>query len=99
MWPARLSPACPCRRGGPGRPGPSRSSQMARLAQSKQTPEVGWRPRAAAAGGRPQAGLEFVEKLLTTTLTSTDTMERNAGMLRLRTVALPHRPEIGRAHV
>src|SRR5215216_4908450 len=24
-----------------------------------------WRPRAAAAGGRPQAGLEFVEKLLT----------------------------------
>src|SRR5215211_9071257 len=25
----------------------------------------GWRPRTAAAGGRPQAGLEVVEKLLT----------------------------------
>ena len=29
-------------------------------------------------GGRPKAGLEFVEKLLTTNLTSTDTTERNA---------------------
>jgi hypothetical protein len=25
----------------------------------------GWRPRTAAGGGRPQAGLEVVEKLLT----------------------------------
>ena len=37
--------------------------------------------------GRPEAarraGLEFVEKLLTTKLTSTSTTERNAGMLRL----------------
>jgi hypothetical protein len=42
----------------------------------------------AAAGGRPQAGLEFVEKLLTTNLASTDTTERKAGMLRrIRTVA------------
>jgi hypothetical protein len=36
--------------------------------------------RTAAAGGRPQAGLEFVEKLLTK-LSSADTTERNAGML------------------
>jgi hypothetical protein len=44
------------------------------------------RPRAA--GGRPLAGLEFVEKLLTTNLASTDTTERKAGMLRrIRTVA------------
>jgi hypothetical protein len=31
--------------------------------------------------------LEFVEKLLTTNLTSTDTTERNAGMLRVPLVA------------
>jgi hypothetical protein len=42
---------------------------------------AGCRPRAA--GGRPLAGLEFVEKLLTTNLTSTDMTERNAGMLRV----------------
>jgi hypothetical protein len=46
---------------------------------------------AEAAGGRPLAGLEFVEKVLTTTLNSTDTTERDAGMLlphpRPRTVA------------
>jgi hypothetical protein len=42
----------------------------------------------AAGRGRPpeaaarRAGLEFVEKLLTTNLTSTDTTEWNAGMLR-----------------
>src|SRR5215216_3683940 len=36
-------------------------------------------PRTAAAGGRPKAGLEFVEKLLTTNLTSTDT---RSGTLR-----------------
>jgi hypothetical protein len=36
-----------------------------------------------AEGGRPQAGLEFVEKLLPTKLTSTDTTERDAGMLLL----------------
>jgi hypothetical protein len=47
------------------------------------------RPRAA--GGRPLAGLEFVEKLLPTNLTSTDTTERNAGMLRV-----PHRRIAGR---
>jgi hypothetical protein len=39
------------------------------------------------AGGRPEAarraGLEFVEKLLPTKLTSTDTTERNTGMLRV----------------
>ena len=44
------------------------------------------RPRTAAAGGRPQAGLEEVEKLLTTKLTSTDATVRSAGMLRV-----PHR--------
>jgi hypothetical protein len=38
-------------------------------------------PWTAAAGGRRLAGLEFVEKLLTAKLTSTDTTERNAGML------------------
>jgi hypothetical protein len=43
----------------------------------------GCRARTAAAGGRPQAGLEFVEKFLTTNLTSTDTTERYAGMLLL----------------
>jgi hypothetical protein len=35
----------------------------------------------ASSPGR-RAGLKFVEKLLTTNLTSTDTTERNAGMLR-----------------
>ena len=45
---------------------------MARLAQPNRTPEGAvWRPRTAAAGGRAQAGLEFVEKLLPTKLTST----------------------------
>jgi hypothetical protein len=40
---------------------------------------------------RPVCGLEFVEKFLTTNLTSTDTTERNAGMLRvdLIVVAVP----------
>jgi hypothetical protein len=38
------------------------------------------RPPQAAAR---RAGLEFVEKLLTTKLTSTDTRERNADMLRV----------------
>jgi hypothetical protein len=43
------------------------------------------RPSGPAGRGRPpqaaarRAGLEFVEKLLTTNLTSTDTTERNAG--------------------
>jgi hypothetical protein len=46
--------------------------------------EGGRRLRAAA--GRPLAGLEFVEKLLPTKLTSTDTTERNAGMLRVSLV-------------
>jgi hypothetical protein len=36
---------------------------------------------------RRRAGLEFVEKLLTTNLTSTDTTERNAGMLRVPLLA------------
>jgi hypothetical protein len=44
--------------------------------------------RRRRAGGRPaaagRAGLEFVEKLLTTSLTRMDTMERSAGMLRPR---------------
>ena len=31
----------------------------------------------------PRAGLEVVEKLLPTNLTSTDTTERDAGMLRM----------------
>jgi hypothetical protein len=43
--------------------------------------EVGRRRRPPAG-----AGLEFVEKLLTTNLTSTETTERNTGMLRV-----PHR--------
>jgi hypothetical protein len=50
-----------------------------------------------AAGGRPQAGLELVEKLLltnltSTKLTSTDTTERNAGMLRVPLAASTGRP-------
>jgi hypothetical protein len=44
------------------------------------------RPRTAAAGGHPQAGLEFVEKLFTK-LTSTDTTERNAMVRASRSVA------------
>jgi hypothetical protein len=51
-------------------------------------PARGRPPQAAAR----RAGLEFVEKLLTTKLTSTDTTERNAGMLRV-----PHRRIAGRA--
>jgi hypothetical protein len=50
--------------------------------------------KAAAGRGRPpqaaarRAGLEFVEKVLTTKLTNADTTARNAGMLgRVRTVA------------
>jgi hypothetical protein len=43
-------------------------------------PARGRPPQAAAR----RAGLEFVEKLLTTKLTSTSTTERNAGMLRVR---------------
>jgi hypothetical protein len=43
------------------------------------------------AGGRPEAarraGLEFVEKVLTTKPASTDTTERNAGMLGVPLVA------------
>ena len=39
-----------------------------------------------------RAGLEFVEKLLTTNLTSTDTTERNASML-----GILHRRIAGRA--
>jgi hypothetical protein len=60
--------------------------QNAHPAHHEVTRPLLWRPRAAAAGGRPQAGLEFVEKLLTR-LTSTDTTERNARMLRLPLVA------------
>jgi hypothetical protein len=41
-------------------------------------PARGRPPKAAAR----RAGLEFVEKVLTTKLTSTDTRERNADMLR-----------------
>jgi hypothetical protein len=50
------------------------------------------RRRPRAAGGRPLAGLEFVEKLLTTKLTSTDATERNARMLRVLLVASLGRP-------
>ena len=56
------------------------------LAAGLQVPPAGGRPEAAR-----RAGLEFVEKLLTANLTSTDTTDRNAAMLRV----LP-RP-IGRA--
>jgi hypothetical protein len=42
-------------------------------------PARGRPPQAAAR----RAGIEFVEKLLTTNLTSADTTERDAGMLRL----------------
>jgi len=42
-------------------------------------PARGRPPQAAAR----RVGLEFVEKLLTTNLTSTDTTERNASMLRV----------------
>jgi len=51
-------------------------------------PARGRPPQAAAR----RAGLEFVEKLLPTKLTSTDTTERNTGMLRV-----PHRRSAGRA--
>src|SRR5918995_1510727 len=67
MWPARSPTAGPCH--GPGRPGPTSTRAMARLAQPNRTPEGAvWRPRTAAAGGRPQAGLEVVEKVLTTSV-------------------------------
>jgi hypothetical protein len=46
-------------------------------------PARGRPPEAAAR----RAGLEFVEKLLPTILTSTDTTERNAGMLRVPLIA------------
>jgi hypothetical protein len=56
-----------------------------------------------SARGRPpqaaarRAGLEFVEKLLTTNLTSTDTTERNARMLRVSlVVSLVELPTRGR---
>jgi hypothetical protein len=62
------------------------------LLQIRQESASGSRPRTAAAGGRPQAGLEFVEKLLTK-LTSTDTTGRNASMLR----RVPPRRIAGRA--
>src|SRR5215218_6120717 len=59
--------------------------------------------RGAAGRGRPpqaaarRAGLEFVEKLLPTKLTSTDTTERNAGMLRVPlVVSLVELPTSGR---
>jgi hypothetical protein len=48
-------------------------------------PARGRPPQAAAR----RAGLEFVEKLLTTNLTSMDTTERDAGMIGHRT-RVPH---------
>jgi hypothetical protein len=40
----------------------------------------GWRPRTAAGGGRPQAGLEFVEKVLTDSMVALlDGAEREHG--------------------
>jgi hypothetical protein len=56
-------------------------------------PARGRPPQAAAR----RAGLEFVEKLLPTKLTSTDTTERNAGMLRVSlVVSLVELPTSGR---
>jgi hypothetical protein len=56
-------------------------------------PARGRPPEAAAR----RAGLEFVEKLLPTKLTSTDTTERNAGMLRVSlVVSLVELPASGR---
>jgi hypothetical protein len=56
-------------------------------------PARGRPPQAAAR----RAGLEFVEKLLPTKLTSTDTTERNAGMLRVPlVVSLVELPTSGR---
>ena len=68
---------------------------MAHLRAQRRTADLNltpgyrcWRPRTAAAGGRPQAGLEFVEKLLTTNLTGTDTRSGTLGMpLRVPLVA------------
>jgi hypothetical protein len=65
----------------------SKASAIAGLAP-RARPVHRW-PSGRAGRGRPpqaaarRAGLEFVEKLLTTNLTSTDTMERDAGMLLL----------------
>jgi len=56
----------------------SKASALAGLVRGRGRP-----PQAAAR----RAGLEFVEKLLPTKLTSTDTTERNAGMLRVPLVA------------
>jgi hypothetical protein len=55
-----------------------------------RSPSCSCRPRAAE--GRPLAGLEFVEKLLTTNLSGTDTTARIAGMLRVPLVASLSRP-------
>jgi hypothetical protein len=56
-------------------------------------PARGRPPEAAAR----RAGLEFVEKLLPTRLTSTDTTERNTGMLRVPlVVSLVGLPTSGR---
>jgi hypothetical protein len=74
-----------------------RSASAIALAEVRRR-SAGWPGSAVAGRGRPPqaaartAGLEFVEKLLTTKLTSTDTTERNAGMLRV-----PHRRIAGRA--
>ena len=59
-------------------------------------------PRSAGRGRPPQAaarraGREFVEKLLPTKLTSMDTTERDAGMLRVSlVVSLVELPASGR---
>ena len=53
------------------------------LVAAASLPARGRPPQAAAR----RAGLEFVEKLLTTNLSGTDTTERNAGMLRVPLVA------------
>src|SRR5215208_5276256 len=41
-----------------------------------------WRPRTAAAGGRPQAGLEVVEKLLTSF--TVESSERSPGLVGVK---------------
>jgi hypothetical protein len=50
------------------------------MGRAQPCPAGRGRPPQAAAR---RAGLEFVEKILPTKLTSTDTTERNAGMLLL----------------
>ena len=69
------------------------AQRIERVDGSGSTFRRGWSRCPVTADSLParRAGLEFVEKLLPTSLTSTDTTERNAGMLRV-----PHRRIAGR---